>query len=220
MVKVAVLGGSRNCGREFVVQALEKGQHEFKLLLRNPDNAEYTEEQKSNFTIIQGDALDPKAVRETIEGTDVIVFSIGSALDLKKFSLVAPNVCTDAMKVLVDVLKEMDEKPKRLVAVSSTGLDEVSEVPLLLRPFYHYVLHQPHMDKRGMEKLVVESESVPDYIIVRPSLLTNGKVTGKYRTGEAHVSGYTISRSDVGHFILDQCIEPTTWINKNVILTY
>ncbi|KAK4515463.1 cysteine protease [Mucor velutinosus] len=222
MVKIAVFGGSKGCSRAMVCQGLEKGEHQFKLLIRNPDNADYTEDQKSKLTIVKGDALDAEAVKQTLQGTGVIVYSIGSAFDFKKMDMVNPGLCHDTMSVLLKVLQDLpeDERPKRLVVVSTTGLDKMKEVPYLLQPLYHLVLHAPHQDKKEMEKLVVdENKSVPDWIIVRPSLLTDGALKGKYRA-DVGISGYTISREDVGHFLLNQCIVPTIWIQKKVVVTY
>lgn len=222
MVRVAVLGGSKGCSRAMVIQGLEKGQHQYRLLIRNPGNMDYTEEQKEKITIIQGDALDAVAVKLTIQNTDVIVYSIGSAFDMKTRSMVSPGLCHDTMAVLLQVLKDLPEheRPKRLVALSSTGLNGMAEVPYLFQPVYHFLLHAPHEDKKEMERLVVDENSpMRDWIIVRPSLLTDGKHVGKYRANVS-ISGYTVSRQDVGHFLLEQCIEPTTWINKKVVVTY
>ncbi|RCH94329.1 hypothetical protein CU098_009973 [Rhizopus stolonifer] len=219
MVRVAVFGGSKGCSRAMVVQGLEKNQHQFKLLIRNPDTMEFTEEQKSKLTIVKGDALDPVTVRQTVQDTDVIVFSVGSAFDMKTRKMVSPGLCYDSMKVLLDVLKEMDQRPKRLVVVSTTGLDGMKEVPYLFWPMYRYLLHDPHMDKAKMEELVGYQDVISDWIIVRPSLLTDGKLVGKYRA-EVGISGYTISRQDVGHFLLNQCIELDTFIRKKVVVTF
>lgn len=219
MVRVSVLGGSKGCSRAMVIQGLD--QHQFKLLVRNPDTMDYTQEQKSKLTTIQGDALDPIAVKETISNTDVIIFSIGSAFNFKNLSMVNPGLCHDTMTVVLKVLDELDEteRPKRIVVISTTGLENMKEVPYLLRPLYH-MLHAPHKDKKELERLVqTENKHVPDWIIVRPSLLTDGKLVGKYKA-EVGISGYTISRQDVGHFLLNQCIEPITWVNKKVVVTY
>jgi putative NADH-flavin reductase len=222
MVQVAVLGGSKGCSRAMVIQGLEKGQHQYRLLVRNPNNMDYIEDQKKKITIIQGDALDAKAVKETVQNTDVIIYSIGSAFDMKTRSMVSPGLCHATMAVLLQVLKNLpeNERPKRLVVVSTTGLDNMKEVPYLFQPLYHFLLHAPHEDKKELERLVVDQDSpIRDWIIVRPSLLTDGKLVGKYRA-DVGISGYTVSRQDVGHFLLDQCIEPTTWINKKVVVTY
>lgn len=221
MVRVAVFGASRGCAHALVAQGLAAGDHEFKLLLRKPENLDFTEDQKSKLTIIKGDALDPAVVKETILDTDVIVYSIGSAFNASSRSMVSPGLCHDTMTVLLQVIEELDEndRPKRMIAVSTTGLDGMKEVPYLFRPMYHFLLSEPHKDKKELEKLVQENKLISNWILVRPSLLTDGKLVGKYRANEG-ISGYTVSRSDVGHFLLNQCLVTDTWINKKVVVTY
>lgn len=221
MVRIAVFGASRGCAHAMVAQGLATGEHEFKLLLRKPENLDFTEDQKSKLTIIQGDALEPLAVKKTVVDTDVIVYSIGSAFNMSSRSMVTPGVCHDTMSILLKVLEELseEERPKRIVVVSSTGLYDMKEVPYLFQPLYHFLLHEPHEDKKELERLVEENKVLSNWIMVRPSLLTDGKLVGKYRA-DVGISGYTVSRQDVGHFLLHQCIEPTTWINKKVVVTY
>ncbi|CAO3653403.1 unnamed protein product [Mucor hiemalis] len=213
--------GSKGCARGMVVQGLQDSTHEFKLLIRYPESLDYTEEQKSKLTIIQGDAAENlEKVKETIANTDVIVYSIGSGFNMGSRTMTHPGICKKTIAIVFKALEELpeNERPKRLVVVSSAGVDGTSDVPFLLRPLYYY-LHAPHVDKKDLETLVEENKLISDYIIVRPSILTDGKLTGKYRADE-NISGYTISREDVGHFLLHQCLEPTTWIKKKVLVTY
>lgn len=224
MVRIAVLGGSKGCSQAMVVQGLESKPHmQFKLLVRNPSKVDYTDEQKAKLTLIQGDALVHKDVEQTVRQTDIAVFSIGSAFDMKTRSMVTPDLCRDSMTVFLEVIDRLPEedRPKRLVIVSTTGLDGMSEVPYLFRPMYRYLLHEPHMDKLELEKLVTgeKNKHIPNWIIVRPSLLTDGGLKGKYRANEG-ISGYTVSRKDVGHFLLHQCLEEDKWLRKKVVVTY
>ncbi|KAI8981831.1 hypothetical protein BDF20DRAFT_818267 [Mycotypha africana] len=228
MARVAVLGGSKGCARAMVVQSLSNNaNHEFKLLIRNPNKLEesYTKEQLSKVTIIEGDALDVVAVKETIRNTDVVIFSVGSGMDIMKRKMLQPGLCKDAMTVLLEAMSQLsnddvDSRPKHLVAVSTTGLDGMKEVPFLLQPLYKFLLHEPHQDKLAMERLIENNEIQGlNWIIVRPSLLTDGQVTGKYRANVG-ISGYTISRDDVGHFLWNQCVLAEVWNNKKVVVTY
>lgn len=221
MVRVAVFGASRGCAHAMVAQGLAKGEHEFNLLIRKPQSLDFTEDQKANLTIIEGDANDAEAVKQTIANTDVIVYSIGSAFISSSRTMVSPGVCRDTMTVILQVLEQLseEERPKRIIAVSSTGLNDMKEVPLVFRPIYKFLLPEPHKDKKELERLVSTNTFIPNWILVRPSLLTDGKLEEKYRADE-DICGYTVSRVDVGHFLLNQCLVPTTWINKRVVVTY
>lgn len=81
-----------------------------------------------------------------------------------------------------------------------------------------------------MEKAI--QELTDRYVIVRPSLLTNGKALGekKIRTGteERPAVGYTISREDVGRWVFENLVrggagaggEGKRYVAKKVIITY
>lgn len=69
------------------------------------------------------------------------------------------------------------------------------------------------------------SESISGWVIVRPSLLTDGPALGerKVRVGrEAKPAvGYTISREDVGGWIFDNFVKAGgSWVGEKVSLTY
>ncbi|GAB5590675.1 hypothetical protein Unana1_05575 [Umbelopsis nana] len=223
---VTVLGASKGCARAMVVDALaqENNTLEFTLLVRNPDKVEYTDEQKAKINWIKGDALDQAVVHSAIKGADVVVTSLGSAMDLAKRKMLNPGLCANGMKVLLEAAAALDtsDRPKRMVVLSTTGLEGMREVPLLFRPMYHFLLHEPHEDKLNMETLVINNTVIDSWIIVRPSLLTDGAKTGKYRFNE-NIKGYTISRNDVGHFLYSQCLEEQNankLNHKKVVVTY
>lgn len=76
-----------------------------------------------------------------------------------------------------------------------------------------------------MEKAI--AEQTDRFVIVRPSLLTNGKALGgtKIRTGteERPAVGYTISREDVGRWMFENLVRGDAgarYVGKKVIITY
>src|SRR5207237_9899560 len=87
----------------------------------------------------------------------------------------------------------------------------------LLAPLIKAVLRKPYADLARMEDLLRASNL--DWTIFRPPRLTNGPLTGKYRTafGQNLPGGLVISRVDVAHAMLaalDQSatIQPTIGI--------
>ena len=61
-------------------------------------------------------------------------------------------------------------------------------------------------------------ESGLDFVIVRPTRLTNGSAKGKYlRTAELVSVPGSISRADVADFMVEACESPT-WVGKSVQL--
>ncbi len=84
-----------------------------------------------------------------------------------------------------------------------------------------------------MEKTIADAVSgdtetwISGFIIVRPSLLTNGPALGKakLRVGSEMepVIGYTVSREDVGQWIFENVVQNEArdrWAGEKVCLTY
>jgi hypothetical protein len=125
-----------------------------------------------------------------------------------------------------------------------------AKLPFLWKPLYGYLLHQPHVDKLGVEKAIFHSagwkweEKSPsdkfmalngpdwekdlpaegtykDVIILRPMFFTDGECTGKYRAEARELTGWYISRKEVAHFIAEQAVKHwDDWKGKIVDLTY
>ncbi len=181
---------------------------------------------------------------------------------LKGFQLPTPNLCTRSFLNVLLALKASISSPShpseptkpqpKIVVLSSIGITREShaKIPLLLKPMYGHLLHGPHTDKLGFERIFaysagwewsdrdkpephilpedwtsefrgiggdddegIESGWLKHLVVVRPALLTNGACRadnpklGKkkpYRTIEGDLgNGYTISREDVAHFIVE-----------------
>jgi NAD(P)-dependent dehydrogenase (short-subunit alcohol dehydrogenase family) len=135
------------------------------------------------------------------------------------------------------------------VGISTTGIStRKRDVPIAFLPLYRWLLAVPHDDKAEMERLVSEAPSVAmssatpllqDFVVVRASLLTDGPPKGVdvIRAGweyaansssRAHVQatspgpavGYTISRSDVGLWIMENLVKGTgEWNGRLVTIT-
>ncbi len=72
------------------------------------------------------------------------------------------------------------------------------------------------LDHDVQERLAQESGL--DFVIARPTRLTNGKAKGKYvRTAELISVPSTISRADLADFLVEACESPT-WVGKAVQL--
>jgi len=134
----------------------------------------------------------------------------------------------------------------RMIAVTSTGVTKSSHdhLPVAMKAFYSYGLRSPHADKLGMERLLQHAmgmtwtENVepvqevlqvgwenefpptgwlPNIVIVRPALLTDGEAAHRYRASTDEFSSYTITRKDTAHFIGERLpAEWETWSGKIV----
>ncbi|KAJ2701963.1 hypothetical protein FB645_004443 [Coemansia sp. IMI 203386] len=219
-MRVSVLGASRNTGRYVVEQAIASGgDFDITILARNPDALGFTPDELQKITVVKGDALVRDDIARAIEGADVVICSLGAKINgLSKPQDMGVEE-TGTLHVL-DVLKQTrQQNPPRVIMVSSTGVGETNgnyDVPYIMRPLY-LLLKTPHKHKTVTEAAIKDS-GLP-YTIVRPALLTNGEVTKKYRA-DIGVCGYTISRRDVAHFILEQCVLKDNFPNASPSLAY
>ncbi|MES2391642.1 MAG: NAD(P)-binding oxidoreductase, partial [Acidobacteriota bacterium] len=108
---------------------------------------------------------------------------------------------------------------RRLIAISSLGVgDSIVNVPFVFRLLMPLFFRGAMPDKAGMESAIASSNL--DWLIVRPSGLTNGPLTRNVEliTTASGRKARQISRADVAAFILDQITNPTLH-QKTVCIT-
>ena len=153
---------------------------------------------------------------------DMILSGIGSVPTFRT----EMTLCRDAVETILRGLNELQSsqplgttKPC-LVLLSTTGIStKKRDVPLAFLPLYHLFLFRPHADKRNMEKVVKahwndtseKDRVIGGYMLIRPSLLTDGREFGleSIRVGmdSKPAIGYTISREDVGLWIFKNAVK-------------
>lgn len=209
-----------------------------------------------NLTIVSGTATDLQPVKDTLQMgrpasgmVDLIVSGIGGKLIMSNPlspTLDNPTICQDVARNILTAIRELrDEavtqsakKAPFLIALSTTGISHVKrDLPIAMMPMYHWMLKVPHDDKAAMEQLIVDEAQRDDaeralagYVIVRPSLLTDGDAgkgsdLKKVRVGveDAPAVGYTISREDVGQWVFEYLVKKgreCEYAGKAVTITY
>lgn len=121
-----------------------------------------------------------------------------------------------------NVLEAMDkEGVRRLICITGIGAGDSKGHGGLLydRLFKPLLLKTIYEDKDRQETLIKNSEI--DWTIIRPSFLTNGPLTKKYRviTNLKGVTADKISRADVAHFILEE-LATNRYLRQTPLLTY
>jgi putative NADH-flavin reductase len=208
-MKITIIGASAGVGLEVTRLALQKG-HDVTTLSRRivpiPDHAKLTR--------VQGSATNPNDVRAAVEGADAILVTLGVK------SPFATTLFSDSARLLLQVLRETNSAPTLIVLTGFGAGDSWSYNSLPLRIFFTLLLKAVYADKSEQERLV--AGGYPRWEIVRPGRLTNGTMTGRYRTLDNLGKGMkvgAISRSDVAHFMVAQAEYPT-YFGKYVGLTY
>lgn len=184
---------------------------------------------QKHLSIVAGNVSDADLVQQTLtydgHPVDVIVSGIGGKLLFNnplKPTLDNPTICQDAIRAILTAARSMERKPT-LIALSTTGIsDQKRDLPVAMMPMYYWMLKVPHEDKKVMEAAILAEMAKPDseraisnYVIVRPSLLTEGDGDGleKIKAGveKNPAVGYVISRNDVGLWMFEKLIRFPFW---------
>ncbi|SOD80317.1 NAD(P)-dependent oxidoreductase [Spirosoma fluviale] len=208
-MQLLVVGATGGTGRQVVEQALDQG-HFVTALVRDPARLPV---QHPNLTVVIGDVLKPETILPAVRRQDAVICSLGGRPGQ------SDQAVAEGTKNLIAAMHQAGIK--RLFVVSSLGVGtSYEEAPLPSKLFIKTFLSGPIAEKEKQEKAVRESDL--DWLIVRPTRLTDGPVTKHYRLGE-HLpfplfSMPRISRADVAAFLLDQ-LESNANLHKAVTIT-
>ena len=203
-MKVTVFGSTGRIGEQVVRQALDAG-HKLTAVVRDPSRLAVSH---SALEVVAVPGLtDPEMLRPALEGSDAAISGVGPRG--RKDGPVASSATRG-------ILRAMDASGvRRLVVVSAAPVGPVPEGESfvnrrLLLPFISAVARDVYADLAAMEDEI--RRSTTQWTIVRPPKLNNKPLTGKYRTcvGGNVPGGYSISRADVAHVMLEMLDDPAT----------
>lgn len=212
-MNIIIFGAAGGTGRALTEQALAQGY----IVTGFDRNPEALKLQHPHLTMLKGDIFDPAAVEAAITGQDVVFCVLGV-----RPGVTAP-VCSAGTKNIIAGMQ--NQGVKRLMVQSAfavAALDgewrEVAWIVPLVSPLFGKV-RAMFMDHVRQEAFVRQSNL--DWIIVRPSRLTDMPATGRYRVGEPLFIGPNahIARADVADFMLKQ-VQNDTYIHKTPRLKY
>ena len=199
--RVLIVGATGGTGRMLVAQALERG-YVVTALARDPVALQL---KHPRLEVMPGDVLDETSINAAVRGQDAVL----SALGHKRY--IGPTrILSRGTRNVLWAMKS--HGVQRFVCETSLGIGDSAGrmglyytffvIPVVL-PFYFW-------DKTRQERIIAASGL--DWVIVRPSVLTNGAKRGRYRHG-AHVGSFfwtrRISRADVADFMLNQLTDNT-----------
>lgn len=203
MQRVLIIGASGGIGIEAVRLALQAG-HRVRALARNTERIGI---DHPNLETRSADATDAEAVRATLEGVDAVIQVIGVAPSLRRM-FTPIEVFSKTTAVLVAEMARADVR--RLVAVTGFGAgDSRRAFSLPERVGHRLFLGTAYDDKDRQEAIIRDSDL--DWLIVRPTILTNGPGRGRYQvlvSPDTWRNGL-ISRRDVAEFLVREATAPT-----------
>jgi putative NADH-flavin reductase len=194
-MNVAIFGASGQTGLFLVERALLH-EHHVRAYVRSPETFPLSHE---SLDVLRGDVRSGEGVASAIEGSDAVLCAIGDRLK-------SSHVCSEATKNIIQGMKR--HGVRRLVAVTGLGTGDSRKrtwwLPRLIMKLFVNL-----DDKERQEALIRESDL--DWIIVRPSLLTNEPHTGAYRVGPEVTHGIAskLPRADLAEFMLEQLTDDT-----------
>ena len=199
-MNIFIAGANGGIGRQAVEQTLKAG-HMVTALVRDPAKLPLVH---PNLRIIQGDVLQPQTFAHHLQGQQVVI----SALGVSGGNLFSDRPTTLYSQGIANLLQSMERHGvKRIFCISASALDVSPVIPWYVRLVAKYIIQKllKHMyaDLRQMEDTVKKSGA--EWTIVRPPQLTDGKLTGHYRTAINRFlkDCLKISRADVAHWIIN-----------------
>jgi putative NADH-flavin reductase len=201
-LNILILGASQGTGALCVKAALTKGLN-VTAFARTPSKLDISHPQLTKMT---GNFHDAASVSAAVKGHDAIIIC-ASSTSLKGFKE-KPDYFSSGTKFCIDAMKE--HGVKRLVVLSAHGVGNSYAVQnwFQRKLLIGGLLKNVFLDHDVQERITRESGL--DFVIARPTRLTNGKAKGQYlRKTEPVAVPSSISRADLADFLVESCMSPT-----------
>lgn len=205
-MKLIIFGATGGTGQQLVRQALKQG-NSVTAFVRSPEKLNL---KNNNLSVIRGDVLDKTAVEKAVQGHDAILVALGVKPPSRKV-VVGPGT----QNILAAMKKHAI---RRIIVESAMFMDEaLRQKSFLMRLLIATLMKGLYQDKLVQEKAVMESGL--DWVIVRPTALTEGAKSG-WQVRDPREAGMTsrISRANVADFMLKQ-LKDNSYLRRTVLLS-
>ena len=197
-IKIAILGGGGRTGKYLVAELLLRG-FQIKLLLRKPEEFQI---KNSLIEIVKGDATNPVAIRNLIQGCQAVISTVGQR----------PGEPLVASRSVTNVLKAMNEFDlKRYVLLAGlnvdTPFDKKSTTTSMATEWMKTNFPEIHADRQ--KSYIILSESTFDWTLVRVPFIefTDGEGTLSVKLEDCPSSKISVGKLAV--FLVDQLFDET-----------
>jgi putative NADH-flavin reductase len=224
-MKLTIFAATGGIGAQILEQALAAG-HDVTTVVRNPGNLP---RNLKGTRVIRADLAvpEPAALETAVAGAEAVLSGLGPR------PMTKAGVAEQGTRANVRAMQATGVR--RILVVSAAPISTVPSpsrpnpprhdpgegflMRNLLTPFAKTVMRERYADLALMEDVLRASGL--DWTIFRPPRLTNGPLTGKYRTafGQNLRRGALISRADVAQAMLAAVVQPAT-IRQAVGIAY
>jgi putative NADH-flavin reductase len=220
-MKLTIFGATGGIGAELLEQALA-ASHEVTAAVRNPSKLAASR-NGTRIVTVDLEHPEPSALESAVAGADAVLSGVGPR------PMAKAGVAEHGTRAIVGAMQATGVR--RILVVSAAPISTVASpgrphppkhdagdgfvMRNLMTPFAKTILHERYDDLALMEDVLRASDL--DWTIFRPPRLTNGSITGRYRTafGQNLRGGALISRADVAHAMLAAIRQPET-IRKEI----
>ena len=187
-----MLGATGGTGRCLVSYALARGHAVTALIRREGPGTEVF----GAVRVVVGDVLDPSCVEAIVADQDAVLWAIGP-----RSGGPAEHLCSGGTKNVLWAMQRAGVR--RLICETAFGVGDSRWGGPYARCL-RMVRRARVLDKERQEQRI--RDSGVEWVIVRPTILTNGPRTGTYRVGaDLHVGLFPrVARADVADFMLRQ----------------
>ncbi len=209
-MNILIIGASRGTGAEAVKRALQGG-HAVTAFARNPGKLELND---ARLTRVSGDFHQADSVARAMPGHDAVIVtaSVTSIREFKK----NPRYFSLGTSYVIDAMKQHGIKRLSVLSAFGTGNSRRAANWFLEKLMISWLLKTAYEDHERQERLVMDSGL--DWVIARPTRLTNGPAGKRYLTETAIAPvPSSISRADVADFLVRSLTEDT-WLGQAVQL--
>ena len=209
-MNIIIFGATGTIGQQLVKQALAKN---FKVTAFGRNTEKLSHLKHENLTFYHGDVLNKDSVKDSLQGHDVVLCTLGAG---KKGGVRAPGT-----KNIIEGMKELGIS--RFICQTTLGCGEsVKNLNFIWKHImFGWLLKDAYKDHEQQEKFVKGSSL--DWTIIRPAAFTDGALTGKYKSGfsadEKDIS-LKISRSDIADFTLKNLHASEGNLRKALAISY
>jgi len=205
-MKIAVFGGSGPVGLRLIQVSLERG-FEIRALVRTPEKLG---DLSNKIEVIKGDYFDKEMILKTIEGTEVILSTLGPPIGRKHS--VKPEDYGNAMENVIPSMKKVGIN--RIINLSSATTSFKGESINFSRKIFRTIFNMiaPVMIPGKEKELEVLMSSDISWTNMRPPVITN-RIKGKLRASENKTTGMKVNTDQLINFMIDN-INSDEWLKK------
>ncbi len=216
-MKVFLIGATGGTGLE-ILDGLVYKDYDIKAMVRNSSKMnldQFNVTRADQIKLVRSGVLEPGKLSDGLRNCDVVISALGTGTDNSYTEVYSEGGRNILAAMRANGIKRLITITSGLVDLSDPSTDNFF-LNRIIRPSFNKIYY----DMTRWETILDENCDI-DWTCVRPTTLTDKKITGEYRVKENHCprGGTKIGRADLADFILKQ-IYSREFIHKKPVVAY